>query len=374
MPHRFAVSSCRLWPFALGALSMCGSAWGDVVSSLAECRRHASPDARYACYEKIDIGERIGAAAPAPGETSVQPPADATATGRWRTDASLGTLRPHKPSYAILRHTTAPNNNPFRGATEFTSESRERLGLDHTELKFQLSFKAMLAQPGRTPEWWGDEWWPYQSIVPSLWAGYTQQSHWQVFNGGISRPFRETNYEPEGMLVWKTGEPQRDRWSINNFVLGVVHQSNGRGDPLSRSWNRIYTQFEFSRNDLEVIFRPWYRFRESRSEDNNVGIQRHIGVAELVVNYRWPEVETSLLVRNNLRPSHNRSAFQLDVTWRCKRIGTLTPKLQIFIGPGESLIDYNHRQKTIGVGLEATGWFDHSFARPDPSCAKGARS
>jgi phospholipase A1 len=59
------------------------------------------------------------------------------------------------------------------------------LPLDQTEGKFQLSFKFKLADLDDT-------------IGASVWAGYTQQSHWQVYNGEQSRPFRETNYEPEG--------------------------------------------------------------------------------------------------------------------------------------------------------------------------------
>jgi len=60
-----------------------------------------------------------------------------------------------------------------------------------------------------------------------------------VYNSGISRPFRETDYEPEMFMTFpidREGAGLRARFV--NF--GLVHQSNGRADPLSRSWNRIY--------------------------------------------------------------------------------------------------------------------------------------
>ena len=62
------------------------------------------------------------------------------------------------------------------------------MDLQSAEAKFQLSLKTKVLQ----------------GIFGSradLWVGYTQSSRWQVYNGDISRPFRETNYEPELMLV-----------------------------------------------------------------------------------------------------------------------------------------------------------------------------
>lgn len=37
-----------------------------------------------------------------------------------------------------------------------------------------------------------------------LWLGYTATSFWQAYNRSISSPFREINYEPEAMLVFRT--------------------------------------------------------------------------------------------------------------------------------------------------------------------------
>jgi hypothetical protein len=44
--------------------------------------------------------------------------------------------------------------------------------------------------------------------------------------------------------------------------------------------------------------------------------------------------------------------------------------MQIFSGHGESLIDYNHRQTTIGLGVEATGWMGRTFPKAPTACSR----
>ena len=83
-----------------------------------------------------------------------------------------------------------------------------------------------------------------------LWAAYTQLSFWQVYNTEFSSPFRETNYEPEILLNYRT---DTDLWGLRSrFIqVGLNHQSNGRGRPLSRSWNRFMANFGFERDDFQ---------------------------------------------------------------------------------------------------------------------------
>ena len=60
------------------------------------------------------------------------------------------------------------------------------------------------------------------------------------------------------------------RWRLAN--IGFAHQSNGRGDPLSRSWNRVYAELGFETRDLALLVRPWYRIKESAAKDDNPDI------------------------------------------------------------------------------------------------------
>jgi len=172
-------------------------------------------------------GGDLEAQAPLEVETGL-PPRTSPLCNRWAIGASdtVFDLRPHHPTYILpVRYTNRPNifpGSPSRPAAVAP------LALDQTEGKFQLSFKFKLAD--------------FEDVIgASLWAGYTQQSHWQVYNSEQSRPFRETNYQPEFMLAF---HPDRRLLGFDVRLLNVsiVHQSNGRSQGLSRSWNRFYAQ------------------------------------------------------------------------------------------------------------------------------------
>src|SRR3546814_4236581 len=60
-----------------------------------------------------------------------------------------------------------------------------------------------------------------------VWMGYTQSSRWQVYNGEASRPFRETNYEPEILLVFRNNY-SIGGWKGRMAAVGINHPSNGQ--------------------------------------------------------------------------------------------------------------------------------------------------
>ncbi|MBM7093521.1 phospholipase A, partial [Streptomyces sp. S12] len=133
-------------------------------------------------------------------------------------------FRAYKPVYLLpVFWNNDPNTLPHSPNPRNTVT--EPQSLDSVEAKFQISFKTKAAE-----NLFGDN--------GDLWMGYTQSSRWQVYNGENSRPFRETNYEPEVLLVFRNNYRIGD-WKGRMFAVGLNHQSNGRADPLSRSWNRV---------------------------------------------------------------------------------------------------------------------------------------
>jgi phospholipase A1 len=264
---------------------------------------------------------------------------------RWElsTESKLGTfnIRGYKPVYVMPAFATSnQNEQPHSPNPVNTVTSPQQL--DNVEAKFQLSLKAKVWQGvfGET----GD-----------LWVGYTQDSHWQVYNAQNSRPFRETDYEPEATLVFNTNYHVFG-WNGRLLGIGLDHQSNGRSDPLSRSWNRVIASIGFERDGWTVMLRPWWRIPESRVDDNNPDITDYMGRGEVQIVHEWRGQEFGLLLRDSFRGgSRQHGAGQFS--WSFPVAGNLRGYAEVFKGYGESLIDYNHNATYVGVGISLLDWY-----------------
>ncbi|WP_312319162.1 phospholipase A [Stenotrophomonas sp.] len=264
---------------------------------------------------------------------------------RWELaqDSKLGAfqLRAYKPVYLLPAFWTSDKNQtPQSPNPDNTVTTPQQL--DSNELKFQLSFK--------TKVWenvFGDN--------GDLWAGYTQSSRWQAYNADNSRPFRETNYEPEVMMMFRTGY-SIGGWRGRMAGLSLTHQSNGRADPLSRSWNRVILNVGLDRENWALVLRPWYRLPEDREDDNNPDIEDYMGRGDAVLTWNRNGHEVSLLARHSLRGGdRSHGALQLDYGFPISNL--LRGHIQVFDGYGESMIDYNHKATYVGVGVSLLEWY-----------------
>ncbi|MFA9219137.1 MAG: phospholipase A, partial [Sphingomonadaceae bacterium] len=180
----------------------------------------------------------------------------------WELDQSskrgVFNFRPHRDTYLLIgNYSTSSNEGPFQ---EFTPAG---LKAQHTELTYQLSFKMkVLEQFAHTPL--------------DLWFAYTQQSYWQAYNRAASSPFRETNYQPELMLVSPLNL-DLGLLDIRYVNLGAVHQSNGQTSTLSRSWNRVYAEVGAEHGDLGLTLRLWKRLDNARSNNDNLDVTDYMG-------------------------------------------------------------------------------------------------
>ena len=264
---------------------------------------------------------------------------------RWELaeNSKLGNwqIRAHQPVYILpVMWTSDKNNTPY--SPNPTNQVNTPLNVDSTEAKFQISFKTKAVEDllGNN----GD-----------VWIGYTQSSRWQVYNSDISRPFRETNYEPEASLIFRTNY---SILGLHGRLLGATlnHQSNGRSDPVSRSWNRVMLNIGLERDNFALMLRPWYRISEDAEDDNNPDIKNYVGRGDLTAFYKWKEHNFSVMLRHSFKGGdNNRGAIQFD--WAFPLKGSLRGHLQLFEGYGESLIDYNHKATYVGLGLSLMNWY-----------------
>ena len=263
---------------------------------------------------------------------------------RWELakDSKLGVfqLRGYKPLYLLPAFWTSRVNetpsspNPDNSVTEPQA-------LQDIEAKFQLSFKTKFAE-----NVFGDN--------GDIWGAYTQSSRWQVYNGEESRPFRETNYEPEVMLVFRNNY-RIAGWKGRMAGIGINHQSNGRGDPLSRSWNRVIATIGLDRENWAFVVRPWYRVPDG-NDDDNPDIEDYIGRGDAMLTYAKDGHVFTVLGRHSLRGGDDsHGALQVDYGFPINR--TFRGHVQVFHGYGESLIDYNHKATYVGLGISLLDWY-----------------
>ena len=265
---------------------------------------------------------------------------------RWElaADSKLGVfqLRAYKPVYVLPAFWTSKVNTNPHSPNPDNALPFALTELDDLEVKFQISFKTKVAE-----DLFGD--------TGDIWVGYTQSSRWQAYNSAISHPFRETNYEPEVMLVVRNNYSLLG-WKGRMMGLSLNHQSNGRSNPLSRSWNRAILSVGLDRENWALVLRPWYRFNESSREDNNPDIEDFIGRGDAMLVYNRNGHEVSLTGRHSLRRG-DRSHGSLQLDWGFPISQLLRGHLQVFDGYGESMIDYNHRATYVGVGVALLEWF-----------------
>lgn len=327
-------------------------AQADLAANLQDCARLTDDRERLDCYDRLagaDLDPGLNAGAelavlPAAAGIEVAPPAlqgEAVSllTRRWELDESRPrgrfTLMMHRDNYLMP---VTYNDNYYEPPKDEDYTVEE---VKATEAKYQISVKTKL----------------WQDILGSrtdLWFGYTQQSFWQIYNVDESAPFRETNYEPELLVNYRANlNLHLGGLRLRTLTAALNHQSNGRSEPMSRSWNRVIGQVGLESGPLTLLLKGWYRIPESRSDDDNRNIDDYLGPGELQAYYLKDKHRFGMLLRNNFQ-SENRTSVQLE--WSYPILDKVGIYVQYFNGYGENLLDYDQHSNRIGLGFILTDW------------------
>ncbi len=302
----------------------------------------------------------ITAPAPAPAVTAGSPDCrsspQSTLSRYWElesgSDCGRFNIRGYKPISLSVIGADSVNTAPSTPTAGHTASYQPYL---QGEMRIQLSVRTKLASGFLT----------HSDPVKrdSLWFGYSQQSYWQLFNEQLSRPFRNTDHEPELMYIVPTDADLPGGWKLRYSGLSLNHQSNGQTLPLSRSWNRVIAMAGAEKDDRYTLTgRLWYRLPETADSDDNPGISDYVGRAEVTGMWNLNKRHTlGVTLRHSLMAAGNGSV-RLD--W-LRAIGdpgrgSLTSGLrfhvQLFSGYGDSLVDYNRSRTVLSIGLSLVDW------------------
>jgi phospholipase A1 len=263
---------------------------------------------------------------------AAEPDQERALAPEWRSFAMVDTeqgLSLHKDMYAL----------PLTWSEDYQGQN--------TEVIFQLSAKLQL-------------------FNSRFYVAYSQIAFWQFYNSPESSPFRETNYNPEIFYRISPSNSSLKNWGAD---LGIEHTSNGKSEPDSRSWNRLYGAAHYRKIGLLLYMKAWYRLKEDECPigpdglelepcrddsgyDDNPDIVDFMGYTELHLRYRWMRGkrphEMHLMTRGNL--ATGKGAVALDYSYP-----TGTKDLhwfgRIWHGYGENLIDHDRSITRVGAGL-----------------------
>ncbi|MFG6464802.1 phospholipase A [Roseateles sp. DXS20W] len=358
-------------------LCPCGALWlvltpplaaqPSTPSALERCAEIGAAADRLACYDKAmgrapapaappAYAGSPAAGAPAPASSSLLAPrGDAVSVSHepepsrslmsryWELEPEdkrgVFNFVGYRANYVLPLHITSRINrapqSPNQPVVELPNYKRE-------EAKFQLSLRTKLAQDVLLPG-------------ADLWAAFTQQATWQIWNGKDSKPFRNSDYEPELLYVVPTPERWRRLpldWQWRYAQFSLTHQSNGQSDPLSRSWNRVNVAAGFERGDWSVVTRFLRRLKEGADTDNNPDLVGYRGRGEFQINWAHQKHTAQLLYRTTLKDAKY-GALQFEWTYPVfsDQPNGLRWYVQVFRGYGETLTDYNFRQTSVGAGF-----------------------
>jgi len=234
----------------------------------------------------------------------------------------------HNPNYILLySYNEKVNREPWIpiGTPEQVAAINEE------EMVFQIS--------GKLPLWRN-----MFSKNMDLYFGYTQKNWWQIYTNenDVSAPFRETNYEPEVFARYFGGPKLPWGGRIAGLDGGYIHQSNGKANSLSRSWDRVIGRAMIDYGDLAFLLRAWYAFEES---DENPSMHRYRGYGDL--RAIWAPNKNTFTAM--FRPGTEKYGY--EITWSRQITDVLRIYAQWYNGYGESLLDYNVRTNRYGIGI-----------------------
>lgn len=231
----------------------------------------------------------------------------------------LGTI----PAFTIYKDNYIITGTNFSGG---------KINKYNSDAKFQISLRHRL----------------YKSMLPwkvYLFFTYTQRSFWDIYRK--SAPFTETNYNPTLGLGHNF---IKNKGIVGRVFLQFEHESNGRDSIWSRSWNKISLMglYAFNKN-YTVQTKFWVPVMVAKE---NKHLASYAGIAQIAGTYSSNDRRLTGSVLLVKRSGWNFSAnWQIEIAYKFFRLDNQYLFLQYYSGYGESMIDFDHFQRCLRVGI-----------------------
>ncbi len=211
------------------------------------------------------------------------------------------------------------------------TSTNQEISSESSDAKFQLGFRQRLTDIDL----------PWDTF---LYFTYRQKAFWDIYRDSF--PFRETNYNPAigvaKLFVDENGV-------TDGLWFTFEHESNGRDEENSRSWNFLSLQY------FKLIGDKWlYRVKmwlPIGSLEDNPDITDFRGYFEAGATY---SPSKNFYFDADLRQAfHNgwRGGIKLGVSVKISKKTNQFLYLQYFGGYSEDLIDYNQDVTNIRLGV-----------------------
>ncbi|RZA24235.1 MAG: hypothetical protein EOP10_10495 [Proteobacteria bacterium] len=255
-----------------------------------------------------------------------------------RVDSRFAIFAHHRTFLIPYSYVTNPTESFYEPYKQLTGNQHDYYQKNETEFQFSVFLPA------------------YRKIMDSNWdlnVAYTHHSWWQLYNAHWSKPFRETNYNPEIFFRrLSTNNENILGIDIFSFDIGFMHESNGEIQIASRSWDRIFARTYFVKDSYAATISLWAKKRVIVQDDENPKIldYKGFGLFELSKAFDKFTVETQINIA--VKPGYEVSAsYPLNDAFRWF--------VKVNKGYGQSLIEYDRNTTRFGAGISLENYNDH---------------
>ncbi len=255
--------------------------------------------------------------------------------------------------------TEAPPKRPWHALISAHKANYFILGFnDLDQAKFQISFKY---------EVWSSN--PSTGGPHAVHLAFSERATWLIYDKSF--PFQESNYNPElfySHMHYEEDEELRPGCHLYRERIAVEHESNGRGDRLSKSLNRAYaeatalcafTDGNYLGATLHLWGYPW-AISENPRQSGFTGPGELTLTAGREDTGRWYGYgDVNVMLRKGFKGGLDKGALQIDARWHPSRSslassfwpGNIYLYVQFFTGYGEMLSRYDVSNSAFRIGL-----------------------